>query len=209
MFEDELNKRFNVVISKILHALGETPFKLSARKCVLKELPKDAASDFLDKYHIQGTIPFKKAWGLFFDGKLIQMACIGSLSRKHVSMENMLEFKRGATLPFYYVRGGTSRLFKYMKKFCLENGYQSIKSYCDMRYANPFSDVYTRLGFEFLAQTKYTPHYFKAGVRYRTQSLKKTPEEKLSGKTKWQLKQEQGYDRIWDCGHKTYLYQIQ
>ena len=77
-----------------------------------------------------------------------------------------------------------------------------------MRYANIFKPVYEVLGFELTNFTKYTPHYFKQQKRYRNYSLRKTPEERLTGKTEWQLRKEQGYDRIWDCGHRTYEYII-
>ena len=77
-----------------------------------------------------------------------------------------------------------------------------------MRYGNIFKPVYEVLGFTLEGYTKYTPHYTKSGKRYRNISLRKTPEERLTGKTEWELRKEQGYDRIWDCGHRTYIYKI-
>jgi hypothetical protein len=77
-----------------------------------------------------------------------------------------------------------------------------------MRYANIFNPVYEVLGFELLTMTKYTPHYCINGDRYRNMSLRKTPEERLTGKTELELRLEQGYDRIWDCGHRTYVFNI-
>jgi hypothetical protein len=59
-----------------------------------------------------------------------------------------------------------------------------------------------------LNYTKYTPHYVKGGKRYRDFYLRKTPKEKLAGKTEVELSQEQGFFRIWDCGHKTYIYNV-
>ena len=61
-----------------------------------------------------------------------------------------------------------------------------------MRYANIFKPVYEILDFELTGLTKYTPHYFKNGVRYRNYSLRKTPEERLLGKTEFELRKEQG-----------------
>jgi hypothetical protein len=31
---------------------------------------------------------------------------------------------------------------------------------------------------------------------------------KLLNCTEWGLRSSQGYDRIWDCGHRTYVYQL-
>ena len=83
-----------------------------------------------------------------------------------------------------------------------------LKSFCDMRYANIFNPVYEVLGFTLKCKTNYTPHYCKGQKRYRNFSLRKTPEERLTGKTEWELRREQGYDRIWDCGHRTYVYDV-
>ena len=47
------------------------------------------------------------------------------------------------------------------KERARNNGYTHIKSYCDMRRANPFKPVYEVLGFELVGETKYTPHYFR------------------------------------------------
>jgi len=106
------------------------------------------------------------------------------------------------------VVGGFSKLFKYIINYCVNNGYGFIKSYCDMRYANIFNPVYEKVGFNLDGFTKYTPHYIKSGFRYRNFSLRKTIEERKTAKTEFELRREQGYDRIWDCGHRTYLYKI-
>ncbi len=108
------------------------------------------------------------------------------------------------------VVGGASKLFKNAIKFIISSGEKAtkIKSYCDLRWAS-YATVYKQLGFEKYAETKYTPHYVKRGSRYRNQSLAKTKEERLLGKTEWELRQAQGYDRIWDCGHTTYVYKVE
>jgi hypothetical protein len=111
-----------------------------------------------------------------------------------------------ATLPFVSVVGGFGRLFSAAKKFCLDKDIDTIKSYCDNRYASSVP-VYELLGFKFLVESRYTPHYVKDGVRYRNQSLRKTKNERSLNKTEWELRSQE-YDRIWDCGHKTYLYRI-
>jgi hypothetical protein len=76
-----------------------------------------------------------------------------------------------------------------------------------MRYAS-LTPVYEELGFELITFTKYTPHYIKDGERFRNQGLRKSVEERLTGKTEWELRKEQGYDRLWDCGHRTYVMKL-
>jgi hypothetical protein len=147
-------------------------------------------------------------YGLFYQDELVCVGSLGEIGRKHTSTDTTLELKRFCTLPGVSVVGGVGKLFKRMTAYASIHGYTHIKSYCDMRYGNIFNPVYEVIGFTLDNFTKYTPHYFKSGKRYRNFSLRKTAEERLTGKTEWELRQAQGYDRIWDCGHRTYIYTL-
>ena len=206
IFEDEYRDKQEVVESRIRNALGKPLRRIYARKCELKEISYKEASAFLDKYHLQGKGNSKIRWGLFFDGELVQVITCGSPSRNHTSrgLGKVLEIKRFASYPGDSVVGGFGRLFKAAKKYAQENQYDTIKSYCDMRYS-ALIPVYEVLGFTLKGFTKYTPHYVLNDKRIRNQGLRKTPEERLTGKTEWELRREQGYNRVFDCGHRTYV----
>lgn len=208
VFEDEIRDKFDIVISRILQALNLTNKRIFARKCVLREISAELANNFFNKYHIQGKTQPKMSWGLFYNNELVQVCSTGKFVRKHTAGNNLTELKRFCSKNGIFVVGGFSKLFKRVIEYCIQQGYTGIKSYCDMRYANIFKPVYGRVGFDLVNFTKYTPHYFKDGIRYRNFSLRKTPEERLTGKTEFELRLEQGYDRIWDCGHRTYIYNI-
>lgn len=208
IFEDEYLERPDVVLSRIENSLGVIKKRVYARRCSLIEVDYTTASLFLDRYHLQGKSVNKVGWGLLYEGELVQVLTLGSLSRKHAGGDGVIELKRLASKSGISVVGGASKLFCAAKKWSLQRGYRSIKSYCDMRWANPFNSIYEKLGFSLVSETKYTPHYFKGQKRYRNQSLRKTPAERLTGKTEWELRREQGYDRIWDCGHRTYIYDL-
>lgn len=77
-----------------------------------------------------------------------------------------------------------------------------------MHYGDIFKPVYETLGFTLHAYTKHTPHYFRRGVRYRNMSLRKTVQERLTGKSEVELRLSQGFHGIWDCGHRTYFYDL-
>lgn len=206
VFEDEFLMRPSVVLSRFFHSLGVSQKVIYARKCDVIEVGKKEARAFMEENHLQGSGAFKIAYGLCFEGELVGVLTGGSIGRKHVSAgKNIIELKRLAFSPGVVVVGGASRLFKRFKTHCVNNGYEEIRSYCDMRYGNPFNPIYEKLGFTFLTESKYTPHYFKGQKRYRNYSLRKTPEERLTGKTEWELREAQGYRRIWDCGHRTYV----
>lgn len=209
IFEDEFIERPEVVLSRIDNALGACKNKVFARKCEVREIHSREANAFLEQHHLQGKSNTTCCWGLYYKDTLVQVLTVGSLSRTHAKYKGKtLELKRLASLPGYVIVGGANKLFTRAKIFAGENDYKYIKSYCDLRWANPFSTVYEKLGFKMISESRYTPHYFKGQVRYRNQGLRKTPEERKTGKTEWELRQEQGFDRIWDCGHKTYIYEV-
>jgi len=208
IFEDEIRDKFDIVISRVLQALGLTQNKIYARKCILREIDTAVANKFFEDNHIQGKTQSEISWGLFYNNELVQACSIGKFIRKHVSGNNLVELKRFCSKKDVFVIGGFSRLFKKVIEYCNDVNYIGIKSYCDMRYANIFNPVYEKVGFVLSNFTKYTPHYFKNGIRYRNFSLRKTVEERKTGKTEFELRCEQGYDRIWDCGHRTYLYEM-
>lgn len=204
VFEDEINNKFDIVISRIKVALGLVTERIFARKCEVRNISVHKANNFFEDTHIQGPAVCKKALGLFYNDKLVAACSVGSTGREHAGGENVIELKRFSVKLGCVVVGGFSKLFKVIinewKNF-------NIKSYCDMRYANIFNPVYEKAGFKLVGAAKYTPHYVKAGKRYRNISLRKTPEERKTGLTKWELRLAQGYDRIWDCGYRTYIFE--
>jgi len=209
VFEDEYLSNPHIVLSRIEHALGSVSISVFARKCSLRAIDSWQAAEFFEGAHLQGRSPTTVAFGLFYNDTLVQVLSLGHLSRSHAGKGgNFIELKRLASLPNLIVVGGASKLFAAAKKWSVENGYTHIKSYCDMRWANQLKPVYETLGFELVGETKYTPHYFRGQKRYRNQTLRKTPTERLTRKTEWELRQEQGFDRIWDCGHRSYVYNL-
>jgi len=208
VFEDELLNQKEVVFSRIRQALGRPTRRVFARKCIVCEISSKEANSFYRTNHIQGASTAMIRYGLFYQDELLCVGSLGKFVRKHTATSTTLELKRFCTLPGVSVVGGVGKIFKRMTLYAADHGYTHIKSYCDMRYANIFNPVYEVIGFTLDSFTKYTPHYFKSGKRYRNFSLRKTPEERLTNKTEWQLRQDQGYDRIWDCGHRTYLYTL-
>lgn len=208
IFEDEYLEHPEVVLSRIKSSLGMVDMRIFGRKCVVKQISKKEAKEFLIKHHLQGYSPCKFSFGLFYKGLLHGVITGGIPSRNHAGGEGTIELKRLAFSSGVSVVGGASKLFKHFIDFCKKNNYNKVKSYCDMRWAKYDSTVYEKLGFHLVSETKYTPHYFKGQKRYRNQSLAKTKEERKTGKTEWELRQEQGFKRIWDCGHRTYVFTI-
>lgn len=210
VFEDEFLERPNIVLSRIDNALGISNTRIYARSCSVVAIPVREAYCFLDEYHLQGKGTAQAAYALLSGDQVISVMSLGAVTRQHTARKGkVLELKRLASIPGTVVVGGASKLFKYAKMHAVSSGCTDIRSYCDMRWANLGSTVYDCLGFTKTSYSKYTPHYFKGQKRYRNFSMRKTPEERLTGKTEYSLRSDQGYKRIWDCGHSTYNYKLQ
>lgn len=210
IFEDEYLNMPEVVKSRIQNALKVHDRRFFARKCELKVVDKKECAEFLSKYHLQGKgFSTKIGWGLYFDNELLAVLTAGSLARAHVARgKKVLEIKRFASLPGVNIVGGGGKLFSAAKKYALANGYEELRSYCDMRWAS-LKPIYEVLFFELKFSTKFTPHYVKEGKRFRNQGLRKTEaEKKLVGETEWSLRKAQNFDRIWDVGHRTYVFDL-
>jgi hypothetical protein len=196
IFEDEWKLKSDIIISLISRALNKSN-KIHARKCKISELTPSQANEFYAKNHLQGATHGKLHVGLFYKDELVKAMSFGSPSR---NINGIIELKRDCTKIGCTVTGGFSKILKY---FC--NIYKlPIRSYVDLRYFNGIT--YDKLGFKYLGESKYTPHYVKSGIRYRNQSLQKTEAERKTNKTEYELRKEQGYSRIWDCGHQVWEY---
>lgn len=211
VFDDEYRDKKTVVTSRIDNALGLTPNKIMARKTSVVQIPKQQARTFLNDYHLQNYGQAKVCYGMFHEGNLVGVLTGSSMTRRHTASVSTLELKRLCFLPNTTVVGGASKLFSRLISFAQQNGYNVINSYCDMWYGNPVSPVYEKIGFDYVSESKPSPSYIPTktyGSRINCFSLRKTPEERLTGRTEWELRQEQGYDRVWDCGHRLYTYHL-
>ena len=122
----------------------------------------------------------------------------------------MLFRSRYSSLLNYRCIGGLSKLLNY---FIKKYNPQKIISYADMRYTDCKSNLYKSIGFKLIKSTK--PNYFYTNnyknklhrFNFTKQKLVKMGHDK--NKTEWQIMQELGYDRIWDCGHYKYEWNVE
>lgn len=102
--------------------LGRVKNRIYARKCSIKEITNAEAKPFNEANHLQGHRNAKITYGLFYDGKLVQLMSF-SPHKKYG-----WEIIRGCPGSNNIVVGGVSKLFKH---FIEENNPASIFSYCD------------------------------------------------------------------------------
>lgn len=179
--------------------------KLYARKLQLKEISKQDANNFLDKYHLQNSCYGNSVnLGLYQNEELIQVMTFG---KPRYNKNYQWELLRLCTKSEYYVIGGAERLFKY---FIKTQNPESVISYCDISKFT--GDVYTRLGFELVNQTK-PQKIWSNHTKYITDNLLRqrgadqligTHEGK--GTNNEEIMIREGWYPVYDCGQKVFVW---
>lgn len=209
VFEDELYKTPQIVFTRLKHLLGLTPYKIFARKCEVRSISSQQKRTFVEKYHIQGDVNTSFNYGLFYKNRLVAVMSFNSLRRSvgKKTENNKYELVRYCSLSNFSVLGGASKLFCY---FIKDKTPLSVLSYADRRWSN--GEVYSKLGFEFKGYTPinywYTKNYKTRLHRFGFQKhlLKDKLENYQSELSEKENMSNNGYTRIWDCGHSRWIW---
>lgn len=206
IFEDEWLSRQEQVKNLLLSVLNINSVKVGARECQIKKIQMNEAKLFIDNNHIQGLYTCEVSFGLFYNDELVGVI---SGNRHHRQSQASFVLQRLCFKKGYQIQGGASKLLKALRGHVKALGYSEIVSWSDNRISE--GNVYQKLGFALKAEYDHDYSYVLDGSynrRHSKQSLKKTPEERLTGKTEWELRKNQGYYRIWDCGKKAWILDI-
>lgn len=199
VFENEWIHKPLVVQSILASKLGVYREKIGARCCSVDTLTSKEAEIFYNENHLQGYSPAKHHFGLFFKGTLV--SCI-SFSKPRFTNKYDWELVRFANKCNTKVHGSFSKLWKHKPK-------GSIVAYSDKRYFT--GGIYKK----YMIQKEDSPpaywYFNKEGVVYNRMKFQKHKLHKLlkifdSNKTEWENMQENGYNRIWDCGNFVFEY---
>tara|TARA_R110000868_G_scaffold38669_1_gene135191 strand:- start:1264 stop:2127 length:864 start_codon:yes stop_codon:yes gene_type:complete len=215
--EDEWFLKNLIVKEKIKSILNLNDKKsVYARKCVIKEIDSKSKNEFLNKNHIQGEDKSKIHLGAFYDGKLVSVITFSS-SRNMTNKDyddKSYEIKRFASDINLKVVGIFSKFVSFFKK---NYEFNTIFTFLDLRWnSDKINNVYAKNGFELIKQLDPDYTYYNSKVsRYKrfhkfgygkSSIKKKFPGIYDINKTEWEMMQEAGFDRIWDCGK--YKYEI-
>lgn len=209
IFEDEIKLHPEIVESRISNILGLINNKIFARKCEIREVLKKDSIVFLNNNHLQGNSVDKFRYGLYYNNELVSIMTFGakrkSLGNKNVN-ENEFELLRFCNKINITVNGGFSRLLNHFIKIYKP---KNIITFADIRWSGikPENTVYMKNGFNFVGISP--PNYWYVNVgsflnRYHRFQFRKDVLVKAgysADKTEWEIMQEKGYDRIWDCGN--------
>ena len=209
VFEDEWVYHKTIVKEKLRHILGcsYNLDKIMARKCVIKDIEKSMAKEFLEKFHIQGFSPSTAYCGCFYDEKLI-----GVMSFKKEKKDGQWELTRFTTDYRYICQGVGGKIFKwFVKKYSPTE----VKSFADRRWTlKKDENMYTKMGFR-LEKTLLPDYKYimpKECIRYHKFRFRKNILHKKYGfpltMTESEMAKEIKAYRIYDCGLFKYVWKL-
>ena len=114
-------------------------------------------------------------------------------------VKDIWELSRFCVLNTKHIPGAASKLLAYFKR---NYEWETIFSYADRRWS--CGRLYYQLGFEMSGASKPNYWYVKGPRRIRRFSLRKKPEEPKDV-SEWFLRLQEGYSRLWDCGHLKFV----
>jgi transposase-like protein len=207
VFENDDPEKIVALLNK-LH--GKTK-KVHARKCTIKSLSSQEASDFHQKHHLHGNHHSSIHYGLVSDsGELLMVISFG---KSRFSKKYEYECVRMTCHSEYTVVGGASKLFT---AFIREHNPSSIVTYSDLRFG--MGNVYLHCGFEYMGMTQPNYWYFhrsssersssrlSSRVKYQKHKLRNILEIFDDNLSEYQNMLANKFDRIWDCGNAKYIW---
>jgi hypothetical protein len=204
IFEDEWINKKEIVKSIISSKINIYKGIIYARKTYVKEINNIEEEIFLNENHLQGYIPSKICYGLYYNDILVSLMSFG---KSRFNKKYKYELLRFANKLNIKIIGGANKLFSYFEK---NNNYESIISYSDKRYFDGI--VYSIMGFVFVNNSD--PNYFyldnnynkrESRNKYQKHKLKNLLEDFNPELTEWENMIINGYDRIWDCGNGVWV----
>jgi hypothetical protein len=199
IFEDEWVYNRSKVESLLKNKLNVIKSKtIRPSKCEIKIITHQEANLFYDQFHYIGKCHPKLSYGVFYNSQLI--ACISFAKPTRQTSKYQWELVRMASDPEFRIHGIWSNL---LKLFIRENQPTSIVSFSDNRLFP--GSVYEKIGFKFDGEIPSDYYWVKGQKRHHKSGLRKTEKEKLTGLTETQLREAQGYKKIWDLGKKRWV----
>lgn len=174
--------------------------KIYARDCVVKDIFRDEAKEFLNKYHLQNYAESPINLGCFYDDKLVGVMTFG---KPRFTGDAQYEMLRFAWMNQVRVIGGLQELFNY---FVNNYNPESIVSYCDISKSS--GNDYNALGFKLRHISR--PSYVWVSISDDTVlSQKKVLVEdglEPGDPTEDEIMRYLGYLKIYDCGNKIFIW---
>lgn len=177
IFEDEWINKQQIIKNILLSKIGKFSRKIFARKCIIKEVNKIIAEEFLEKYHLFGYSLSDIKYGLYYENELISIMTFKDYGDRNFELIHYVVKDN------YCIIGGAMKLFHYFVK---HHDVNSVITYCDKRFFR--ADFYYKLGFKYIHDIEPTFDYVLDKTRLK---------EKDSNKN---------LNKIYNCGQVLFIY---
>ena len=203
IFDDEIEDKLAIVKNRLQYILGHGQKICGARQVSIRAIENKPYNNFVNSYHIQGSVSAQLKLGAFYKDDLVAIMSFGKKRKALGSSDDggfeLLRFCSAGIIP-----GVGSKLFKH---FVLEYNPSHVISYCDLRWGS--GNFYENIGFEYAHTTVpnywYTYQYTQRFHRYKFAKHQLIKEGYSQDSSEWEImKSRKGYDRIWDCGSNLY-----
>jgi hypothetical protein len=204
----EIERSFDLISSMIRSVLKLPLIKIGARSCFCEFIDYTEASKFLNENHLQGssTCSFYTALKSKQDNEIL--AVIGFIKPRY-RKDCDFELARFAVKQNYSIPGGFSKLLSHFISF---TNVKRIVSYSDSRYSQ--GNLYSKNGW--CLEKINSPSYqytkdcniLENRMKFQKHKLPKLLDNFDPNKTEWENMRDNGWDRVWDCGTKTWLLTI-
>jgi hypothetical protein len=202
IYSDEWNTR-QYQVKNYLLSKNNTLKKIYARKCIIRKIDREAASSFINNYHIQPLRKeaIKNAYSIGYNDTLLGIMTFGNHHRYSLQ-SNEIVLNRMCFINGFAVIGGASKLLSYFLKN--NPDYDTVISWSDNRLSE--GKVYEKMGFK--NDTTYTSDYCytKNGKKWNKQNFQKKKINCKKGQTEKERMEELNYIRIYDSGKTRWIY---
>ena len=149
LWEDIWLTREEQVLSRISSLLGKNK-KVHGRKTKIRAITQPEADNFLNRFHLQGTVKGRHRFALEVEGEMVAVALFSAkrkMTRRGPDYYS-IELMRFANVAGVTVQGGLSKLIKHVTKTLTPN---DVMTYADLDWS--YGKGYTKLGFELSEQS--------------------------------------------------------
>ena len=184
VFEDEWNKKKDIIKSMLMHKLGKTPTKIGARKCSLVI--------FFNSNHIDGDVPASHAFALKFNNEVV--AAMSVRKPFHKKYANFLEIGRSCVKTCTSVQGAVQRLSAAYLEYSKNHGYSGLMTYVDCRFGS--GSGWLASGWKKIGETPERFWWTDCHERFNRFKFKANKSANL---TEADVAEENNVNRIWGC----------
>ena len=198
IYEDEWIKKPKIIENIFRNKIKNNTLGLRPSQCEIKQITNKEVNILYESYHYIGKCSSKINYGVFYQNQLIAAISFGKPTRQTSKYE--WELLRMCSHPDHRVHGIWSKL---LKLFIKEYNPKSVVSFSDNRLFN--GNVYEKIGFKYNGKINPDYYWIKGQSRFHKSGLRKTKEEISTGLTETQLREQQGFTKIWDLGKKRWV----